>query len=155
MKIILSLLILFSGFSYGQAQQGAYPHVLVYKTRKNYSKNVPILLTDDKKHIISYPDPSDIKSREQYPTPTRLKRGYLLDNRGIGLNVAFIKLTYAQYAELSQAPTLDALLSMIIDKNPLTELIDCGSRYDMKDPVNEINAKIKKGELRKDYKIIK
>jgi len=155
MKIIFVLLILISGLSYGQILPAASPHVLVYKTRKNYNKNVPIILTEDKKHIISYPAPTDLKSDNKYPTPTRLKHGYLLDNRGIGPNVAFIKMTYAQYARLSQAPTPEALLSMVIDNAPLTELIDCGSRYSMKDPVIEINAKIEKGELRKDYKAIK
>ncbi len=155
MKIFLSLLILISSISIGQAQKMASPHLLVYKTKKNYNKNVPVILSEDKKHIISYPAPSDLKVDNKYAVPTKLKRGYLLDNRGIGLNVAFIKLTYAQYAKLAQAPDPDVLYNMIIDKDPLTELIDCGNKYDMKDPVNEINAKIKKGELRKDYKVIK
>ena len=134
------------------AQSKAAPHVLVYKTKKNYNNKVPVILSEDKSKIISYPDPSDVKNT---PLPTKLKNGYLLDNRGIGANVAYLKMTYAQFAKLHQAPSLDSMYSMIIDKDPLTELCDCGNRYAMKDPVKEINALIKSGELKKVCKVVR
>jgi len=138
-----------------KGQSAAEPHVIVYKTKKNYNKNVPVILSYDKSKIVSYPDPSDVRTDNGYAVPTKLKHGYLLDNRGIGLNVAFLKLTYNEYAALHQAPSLDSMYNMIIDKDPLLELYDCGSRYEMVDPVKEINELIKKGELRKNCKVVK
>ena len=137
------------------AQSNAGPHVIVYKTKKNYNNKVPVIISEDKSKIVSYPDPSDIKKENSYPVPTKLKNGYLLDNRGIGVNVAYLKMTYAEFAKLQQAPSLDSMYSMIIDKDPLIEMCDCGSRYAMKDPVKELNALIKKGELRKACKVVK
>jgi hypothetical protein len=70
-------------------------------TKKNYDKNVAIYLLEDKKHITGYPHPSDV-SEKSYPTS--LKNGYLLDNRGIGTNTAFISMTYEEYAALKNVP---------------------------------------------------
>jgi len=157
MKIALILPILLAGFpsSKMNKQSAAEPHVIVYKTKKDYDKNVPVTLSDDKSKIVSYPAPTDVVSDNGYTTPTKLKHGYLLDNRGIGLNVAFLKLTYKEYAMLRQAPSLDSMYSMIIDKDPLLELYDCGSRYEMVDPVKEVNEVIKKDELKKTYTELK
>jgi hypothetical protein len=45
------------------AQSGsAQPHLLVYKTKGDYKNYVPVMLSDDKSRIISYPDPKDIKA---------------------------------------------------------------------------------------------
>lgn len=136
-----------------QPQYTAGPQTLVYKTKKDYSNNVPVLLSDDKMSIASYPDPKDFKNKT--PKPTKLKNGYLLDNRGIGLNVAYLKLTYAQYAALPKAPSKDELMQMIIDKDPLTELINCGNRYAFKDVVTDLNTLIQSGQLRKVCKVVK
>ena len=98
---------------------------IIYKTKKNYDKNVGILLSDDKKTIIGYPHPTDVSARS-YPTP--LKNGYLFDNRGIGKNVAFISLTYEEYAALKTSPSLTELLNMVIDNDPLEEMYLCKER---------------------------
>src|SRR5436309_2146351 len=76
------------------------PHAMVYKTKANYSKLVPVDMSDDKTQIASYPAPTDVVSGSGYATPTQLHSGYLLDNRGIGKNAAFLKLTYEEYAKL-------------------------------------------------------
>src|SRR2546423_15562709 len=72
------------------------PPVLVYKTKTDYTNYVPVILSDDKTRIISYPDPKDI----QNSAPVKLKNGYLLDNRGISKNAAFLNWTYAKYSKL-------------------------------------------------------
>jgi hypothetical protein len=95
------------------------PQTIVYKTKKDYYNLVPVLLSDDKTEIISYPHPIDIKVGDTYVTPTKLNEGYLLDNRGIGKNVAFLNMTYEQYSKLDRVPTLEELQNMIVDKNPL------------------------------------
>lgn len=124
---------------------------VVYKTKKNYDDLVPVGLSNDKKQIVSYPDPRDLKN---LPKPTKLADGYLLDNRGIGRNVAFLKITYEEYAQLSEVPPIDSLKKWIIDKNPLEELYDCGQRFHFKNPIKEINTLIKTGKLKEECKIM-
>jgi hypothetical protein len=138
-----------------EPQYTAGPPTLVYKTRKDYSNNVPILLSEDKKHIVSYPDPRDLKSEQGYPKPAVLQHGYLLDNRGIGLHVAYLKLTYEEYAALEKAPALAQLMDMIIDSDPLTELCNCGNRQAFGDAEKQLNSLISAGKLREACKVIK
>jgi len=131
------------------------PQALVYKTRGDYANLVPVILSDDKKEIVSYPHPGDLKTVNGYPLPDHLLDGYLLDNRGIGKNVAFLKLTYAEYASLEQMPTLQELYDLIIDKNPLTELCDCGSKQAFSDTTGQLNKLISDKKLRTVCKAIK
>lgn len=138
-----------------QPQYTAGPPTLVYKTRKDYSNNVPILLSENKKQIVSYPDPRDLKSEQGYPKPTALQQGYLLDNRGIGLHVAYLKLTYEEYAALEKAPALAQLMDLIIDSDPLTELCNCGNRQAFGDAEQQLNDLISADRLRKACKVIK
>ncbi len=118
------------------------PPTLLYKTTKDYSNLVPVLLSDDKSTIISYPHPSDIKVGDKYSVPTPLSKGYLLDNRGIGKNVAFLKYTYEEYGKLDSAPEPSELYKAIIDKEPLIEMCHCGNRNTYKDVVAELNKAI-------------
>ena len=133
----------------------AGPPTLVYKTRADYQNLVPVLLSDDKSQIVSYPQPSDVKTDNGFQTPTALHNGYLLDNRGIGPNVAFLKLTYEEYSNLSSLPTLPELYAAIRDKNPLTELCNCGNRLAFKDAEKEINALIDQKQLRAKCRVVK
>ena len=118
------------------------PKVIIYKTIKDYSKFVPIILSKDKKSIESYPDIKDIyfDGKPAYPTP--LHKGYWLDNRGIGVNVAFINLTYEAYSKLPKTPKPEELITMIVDAQPLVEMYSCGLRSSYQDILNELNAKI-------------
>ncbi len=131
------------------------PHLLIYKTRNNYENLVPVILSDDKTEIISYPHPTDLKIENKYPLPTNLDNGYLLDNRGISKNVAFLKLTYQEYSELKSNPTLTELYSYIIDKDPITELCDCGNKTTFTDIVKLLNSIINNQKLRTTCKPIK
>lgn len=131
------------------------PRAVVYKIRKDYSKLVTVLLSEDGKRIVSYPDPADVKVNGRYPYPTRLHKGYLLDNRGIGTNTAVLRISYERYAKLKAVPSMAELQAMIIDRAPFTELCDCGMLRDYKNPAKEINALIDKKQLRKKCKVIK
>ncbi|MBN1251462.1 MAG: hypothetical protein JXA16_04965 [Bacteroidales bacterium] len=126
---------------------------LVYKTTKNYNNNVPIILSEDKKEIVSYPAPTDLKVGSNFALPTKLKNGYLLDNRGISKNVAFLKLTYQEFSNLEKAPSTKELMDLIIDDNPLKELYKCGLRSDYKNIEPELNNIITKKELNKFEKL--
>jgi len=128
------------------------PPALVYKTRADYIQLVPVMLSEDKTEIVSYPHPSDVSNR---PVPTQLAGGYLLDNRGIGKNVAFLRLTYEEYAKLDEAPKLTELYDLIIDKDPLTELCNCGNKKAIKKPEEELNELIAAGKLREICRVEK
>jgi hypothetical protein len=119
----------------------ALPPVIVYKTRKDYNKNVAIQLSEDKKRITGYPHPYDV-SEKSYPTP--LKNGYMLDNRGIGKNTAFISMTYEEYAALRNVPSIAELDSMIIDRDPVEEMYNCENHAKDKDIINDLNKIIDK-----------
>lgn len=133
----------------------AGPSAIVYKTKKDYTNLVPVILSEDKTKIISYPAPDDVRDGANYRTPIVLKEGYLLDKKGIGKNVAFLKLTYEQYAALAKAPSKAELMSMIVDKDPLEELCNCGNKAAFTNEADQLNALITSGRLRSDCKVIK
>ena len=121
----------------------ATPKVIVYKTRKDYTRNVPVTLSADRKQIVAYPSTQDVKIGNRYTYPTRLANGWLLDNRGISRNVAFLSYTYEEYAALPSTPRASELMDKIIDNDPLTDYRVMGSRYDYQDLIQELNEKLK------------
>ena len=131
------------------------PPVVVYKTTKNYNNNVPVLLTDDKSAVASYPHPKDVMTGGGYALPAVLHDGYLLDNRGIGKNVAFLKWTYEEYAKLQSVPSLQELYGSIIDKDPLVELCDCGNKQAFRDVTEQLNRLIDSKMLRTTCRAVK
>ena len=144
-KIYLFSVITF-GLSFNvwdtQAQLSeALPPIIVYKTTKDYSKNVAITLSEDKKMIVAYPAPTDVSARSY---PTALRKGYWLDNRGISPHTAFLSITYEEYAKLKKVPSLEELYKMIIDKNPIKKMYVCGRGTTHDGLVPELNALIKK-----------
>jgi hypothetical protein len=132
----------------------AGPPTIVYKTRQNYNNLIPVLLSEDKRKIISYPSPEDV-NRQEHLLPSQLQNGYLLDNKGINKNVAFLKMSYKEYADLKKTPSLSQLYKMIKDKDPLLEMYDCGNRYAYKDVQNQLNNMILTKTLRSKCRVIK
>ncbi len=133
----------------------ALPHVIIYKTKKDYSHRVPVILSEDKMQILSYPHPTDLVLGEKLALPMPLHKGYLLDNRGIGKHVAFLKYTYEAYSKLKDAPTITELNNNIMDSDPLTELWDCGKKSDFGDLERELNDYIDKDLLSEKFKRIR
>jgi len=129
--------------------------ILVYKTKANYNNLVPVILSDDKSEILSYPHPDDIKTGNKYSVPILLHDGYLLDQRGIGKNVAFLNMTYEEYAKLKVVPTIKELYNSIIDKTPLIELCNCGRKEAFFDTISQLNKLIDSNKLRTICKTIK
>ncbi len=121
---------------------------VVYKTKNDYRKNVPITLSDDKTKVVSYPAPTDVFYNGQLAYPSELINGYLLDNRGISVNTVFTKYTYEEYSKLKATPDLETFLKSIIDKDPFVEIYNCGNRYRFKDVVPELNNEIKNNRLK-------
>lgn len=129
------------------------PPAMVYKTRKDYNDRVAVILSPDKSEVISYPAPSDIDPSKVMPA--QLEKGYLLDNRGIDPNVAFLKMTYEEYAKLPKAPSRQELYNMILDKDPLKEMCNCGNRRSIDNPEAQINYLITHNKLESTCKQVK
>ncbi|MCC8146596.1 MAG: hypothetical protein LIO93_09205 [Bacteroidales bacterium] len=121
------------------------PSIVIYKTIADFYDNVPVIMNEDRTEIISYPAPSDVYYKGKLAKPFRLKNGYLLDNRGINENVAFLSFTYEEYSKREQVPSLSELKNNIKEKYPLKELIKCGDRYQLKDEIKELNKLIDDG----------
>jgi hypothetical protein len=131
------------------------PGVMVYKTNSFYRDKVPVILSQDKSMIISYPHPKDLMVDGKLLLPDILENGYFLDNKGIHQNTAFISLTYEEYSKLSSPPSIKEMMLQIKDKNPITELCDCGKRSAFTDITNQLNQLILDDRLKKVCKIIK
>ena len=123
------------------------PPCIIYRTKSDYSMNVPVILSADKSKIVSYPDIKDIYYNGKLSLPTLLENGFLLDNRGIGLQVAFLDYTYEEYRKLSSTPPATDLMNIIIDKDPLIEMYQCGRRSQYTDIEHELNILITSGKL--------
>ena len=103
----------------GGSPASTSPIVYVYKTKADYSHQVPVIMDEARTRILSYPAPGDLKMGNGLRLPTVLNKGYLLDNKGIGPNVAFLTYTYEEYSQLPTAPSIDNLMSHILYKYPL------------------------------------
>jgi len=123
------------------------PRVFVYKTSDNYYLHVPVILSKDKKTVVSYPAPTDLFYNGDLAFPVKLENGYLLDRRGIGEGCAFLQWTYYEYSRLDKTPDQEELLKMILNADPLTELYDCGKRNNFRDIESELNLIIREGKL--------
>ena len=156
-RILCTIVLSLAGASTGLAQQAMVtgPHALVYKTKGNYRKLVPVVLSDDKATIVSSPDPRDVKAGGTRLLPTELHKGYLLDNRGISANTAFINMTVGKYAALPAAPSPAELYKMIIDKDPIVMLCDCGKKSAFKHPAADLNKLIGNKKLLKTCTLLK
>jgi hypothetical protein len=74
-----------------------------------------------------------------------MKNGYLLDQIGIGVQTAFLKTSLQDYAKRSKPYPLDSAMLLVKDKNPFTEMYDCGLRSETN--VDQINLYITTGQL--------
>ena len=129
--------------------------LMVYRTKQDLHDKVPVGLSEDRQHILAYPQPKDLLLGGKLRLPTKLAGNYWMDNKGIGLNTGFLRMTYAEYAALQEAPPLAEMEAMLMDRDPLESLCDCGLRGTMADPVKEINDLLKKNLLRERCKVLK
>ena len=119
--------------------------MIVYKTSADYLNKVPIALNEDGTKVMSYPAPSDLRFGEDLAMPVQLKKGYLLDMRGVQPNTAFTSYTYEEYFALDAAPSPQELLDKVIDPDPFTEMYQCGKHGEFTDLEKELNKLIKDG----------
>lgn len=98
---------------------------IIYKTTDNFTKYVPVTLDNSKQHLLSYPDPTDLRIESEFMTPQLLAGGYVLDRRGITINSVFTNYTYEEYSKLKTAPAPNEILNNLKEKNPISELYQC------------------------------
>lgn len=123
------------------------PVVIIYKTKDNYDNRVPVILDETKTKIISYPAPADVYYNNALALPVKLSNGYLLDNRGITPNVAFLNITYEEYSKLKEVPSPDELIKSISEKSPLTEMYNLGNKNQYNNLISDINRIIENRQL--------
>lgn len=139
--------------SQSQAQQVPGPKVVIYQTKADYSQNVPVTLSDDRKTIESYPHPRDLVIDGKFVTPTPLNKDFLLDNRGINKNVAFLNYTYDEYSKLANPPSVEELMIQILDKKPLKKMYICKTCIKGQITVEKINSLIDNGDFSEFNKV--
>jgi len=130
------------------------PSAIIYKTKSDYYNLVPVTLSEDRSKIIAYPHPSDLRKGDGLAKPTVLADGYLLDNRGINQNVAFLRYTYEEYSKIKDIPSIEELYMNIIDKDPLLEICNCGLKSSYKNIEEELNRLISSEKLYETCKIL-
>ncbi len=156
---IFLLLIVLSAAQRVLAQNSppkALPYHIIYKTRKNYFNNVPVILSSDKKRITSYPDPGQLKNSGFGFHPFKLNEGYLENIHGLlNEHVAFLSISLDDYVNLKELPNDSTLMSWIIDKDPLTYMCKCGPNTLHKTDEAVFNTWIARKQLSKKCKRVK
>jgi hypothetical protein len=120
----------------------AGPPTIIYKTKADYAKLVPVGVSQDKKSIVSYPNMTDMLPNNY---PKKLNKGYLFGN--VSVNSGFLKLTMEEYAALKELPSPEKLFGMLVDSDPFLEIYDCGSRSEFGELEKELNQIIDSGKL--------
>ncbi len=87
--------------------------IWVYKMKNDYSKNVPVRLSENKLKITVFPGPNDLDLR----WPVKLTNSYFL-NGSIGSNTGYLSLTIEEYNKYETSPGADSLYKLLIDKEP-------------------------------------
>lgn len=133
----------------GVLAPAAMPHVVIYKMKNDYSRNVPVTMDASRRRIAAYPAPSDLRRGDGLALPVPLIRGYWLDNRGVGERTAFLSYTYEEYARLDSAPSMAELMAAIVDSDPMEAVVDCGLRSSFgEDLVKELCDYIRSNDLK-------
>ena len=128
------------------------PALIIYKTKKDYSNLVPVILSSDKKQIIGYPDPIDVKNDSSYNYPTSLFNGYWIDNIGITVNTGFININLEDYSKLKEPPSIKEMTSKLVEVEPFLEIWNCGYGIELNIP--ELNRIILTENLEDHFKRI-
>ena len=92
--------------------------IVVYKTKQDYSNNITIGLSKDKKKVICSPGPQDAV----HERPIQLANGYLLKRM---CGDAVTSITYDDFIVATKSYTSAEWLSFVIDTDPYLEKYEC------------------------------
>ncbi|MBN2521438.1 MAG: hypothetical protein JXB17_13070 [Bacteroidales bacterium] len=104
------------------------PTIFLFKEGKDYSKNVYVLLNDDKTRIIGYPSYKDLK----YDTLGLLdiyKGYYFTLDMTYGVNSAYLSLTVKEFEFADDTISVEDMEKLIIDKDPYAEFYFDENKY--------------------------
>lgn len=102
------------------------PNATAFRMSGDYYDNVAITLAPNGE-ILYFPAPTDITADSK---PIDLGNGWWLNNQGFGPNSVFTKYTFAQYAELPEAPSPSQLKLDIIPGAKVTKFIELPMKLD-------------------------
>jgi len=139
---ILTLIIIVSAcdWIYKPGPCDASGPIIVYKTKQDYSNNITIQLSRDKKEVVCYPGPRDAVNQR----PLQLTKGYLLKRM---CGDAVTSVTYEDYINSTHSYTPAEWLSLVIDTDPYLEKYECCKCTNQDTAV--INDLIRKNQLSK------
>lgn len=129
------------GIRGGSQKSAAVAMTRIYKTNGDYADLVPVTLNASRTELISYPAPGDLKGAE----PVKLDGGFLLDNRGVGVNTAFTRWTYAEYSAMPSAPSAKEIMANIIPEARITEIYEMPFAVGTPDAARRCNELIAAG----------
>lgn len=92
--------------------------IIVYKTKLDYSNNITVQLSKDKKKVTCYPGPQDAIHQR----PIQLANGYLLKRM---CGDAITSVTYDDYINSTHTLSSAEWINLIIDTDPYTEKFEC------------------------------
>lgn len=94
------------------------PDATAFRMSGDYAGNVAVTLSPEGE-ILYFPAPGDITADS---SPISLGNGWWLNCQGFGPNTVFTKYTFAEYAELPEAPTVQQIKNSIIPGAKVLEL---------------------------------
>lgn len=112
--------------------------VQIYKTTKDYSNNVFVQVSNDRKTVTAFSDHRDIDALR----PVELANGYLL-KRMVGS--AVLGITFDEYGNLENGLSTVEMLNMVIDYEPYSEFYEC-CKVCLRDTA-EMNQAIRENKL--------
>jgi len=112
--------------------------IVVYKTKLDYSNNITIQLSKDKKKVTCTPGPQDAAHQR----PIQLADGYLLKRM---CGDAVTSITYDDFIQSTKSYTSAEWLSFVIDTDPYLEKYECCKCADQDTAV--INDMIRNNQL--------
>jgi len=92
--------------------------IIVYKTKQDYSNNITIQLSKDKKDVVCTPGPQDAINQR----PIHLANGYLLKRM---CGDAVTSVTFDDFINSTHSYTSAEWLSLVIDTDPYLEKYEC------------------------------
>lgn len=158
MKTGVIFLICIIAVSCSLFDDGADVHneMWVYKTKADYSNNVCVQMNAEKTEIYA-------TKGSKGKWPVSLIDGYQVDKESLGINTAYLSITFDEFAQNGNSISIDSMKKIILDKNPFLEYYECdnykdhfyiypteGGYYGV--DTAKINEVIRKGELKKYFK---
>lgn len=122
--------------------------VIIYKTNKDYSQQLPVGMNAARTEVQSYPSVSDIILGDSLRLPIGLGQGYWLDHQGIGPDHVFSHIRYDEYKSGLVSVRFKEILERLEDKHPITEMYECGDRNQYDQMIKSMQNLVREGALK-------